>query len=99
MGKRLIFCWHLKKRAVSVIQWYGSPDPYQNITNPEHWFRISIIEWEPDLSRSWLIFVWKSRRFSRLGLRKSAELDLIREFNRCIYKTLHFHHFYLSLSI
>ncbi len=21
----------------SVIQWYGSPDPDQNVTDPEHW--------------------------------------------------------------
>ncbi len=38
MGEKTYF---LKKSSgsgsESVIQWYGSPDPDQNVTDPEHW--------------------------------------------------------------
>ncbi len=41
----LLATWKSLKRSAgsgSVIQWYGSayPDPYQNVTDPEHWAKI-----------------------------------------------------------
>ncbi len=31
--KKLVFRWHL---WATVTQWYGSPDPYENVTDPQH---------------------------------------------------------------
>jgi hypothetical protein len=43
--KLLAACYPLRKKAGfgSVSQWFGSldPDPYQNVTDPQHWFEHS----------------------------------------------------------
>jgi hypothetical protein len=41
---KVIFCWHLeghcrKEQDSDLVVRGPDPDPYQNVTDPEHWFK------------------------------------------------------------
>jgi len=40
-------CQPLTKKpgSGSVSQWYGSADPYKNVTDPQHWIRHDVLPW------------------------------------------------------
>ncbi len=55
-SKKLIFCWHLESHwrkkqdpdpEPDVTQWYGSPDPYQNVTDPQN--RDTVMCFKPEI--------------------------------------------------
>ncbi len=53
-SKKLIFCWRKKQDPEpDVTQWYGSPYPYQNVTDPQN--RDTVMCFKPEIVPSTVI--------------------------------------------